>query len=70
MARELRRSLANATVGSGRRDGRAGYERTRPDSTFDDLRRRAAFDRQDAGLLRDWIKAPRKAIRDMPSKDV
>ena len=69
MARELHRSLPNATVGGRRRDGRAGYERTRPDDTFDDLRRRVAFDSQDAGLLRNWTRAAREAIRDMPPEE-
>jgi hypothetical protein len=27
------------------------------DDTFDDLKRRAAFNRQDAGRLRHWIRA-------------
>ncbi|WP_046867087.1 hypothetical protein [Microvirga massiliensis] len=48
---------------------RERYERTRPDDTFDDLRRRAAFDRQDAGLLRGWIRAAREALRDMPFEE-
>jgi len=32
------------------------YERTCRNDTFDDLKRRAAFDRQDAGRLRHWIR--------------
>jgi hypothetical protein len=41
------------------------YGRIHPDDTFDDLKRRAAFSRQDAGLLRDWIKAARRAAPEM-----
>jgi len=33
------------------------FERACRDDTFDDLKRRAAFDRQDAGRLRHWIRA-------------
>jgi hypothetical protein len=33
------------------------FERACRDDTFDDLKRRAAFNRQDAGRLRQWIKA-------------
>ncbi|WP_046866885.1 hypothetical protein [Microvirga massiliensis] len=45
---------------------RERYERVRPDDTFEDLKRRAAFDRQDTGLLRDWIRAAREAVPEMP----
>jgi hypothetical protein len=45
---------------------RQRYERLLPDDMFDDLKRRAAFDRQDAGLLRDWIRAAREAVPDIP----
>jgi hypothetical protein len=33
------------------------FERVRPSDSFDDLKRRAAFNRQDAGRLRHWIRA-------------
>lgn len=35
------------------------FERTRRDEAFDDLKRRAAFNRQDAGRIRHWIRAAR-----------
>jgi hypothetical protein len=31
------------------------FERCHPDDTFEDLRRRAAFSKEDRGLLRDWM---------------
>jgi hypothetical protein len=33
------------------------FERVCRDDTFDDLKRRAVFNRQDAGRLRHWIRA-------------
>jgi hypothetical protein len=33
------------------------FERARPNDSFDDLKRRAAFNRQEAGRLRHWIRA-------------
>lgn len=33
------------------------FERVCRDDSFEDLKRRAAFDRQDAGRLRHWIRA-------------
>ncbi len=33
------------------------FERACSDDSFDDLKRRAAFDRQEAGRLRHWIRA-------------
>lgn len=33
------------------------YERLCRDDTFDDLKRRAVFDRQDAGRLKHWVRA-------------
>ena len=33
------------------------FERACRDDTFDDLKRRATFNRQDAGRLEHWIKA-------------
>ncbi|MEP9373651.1 hypothetical protein [Mesorhizobium sp. KR1-2] len=38
------------------RIAREAYERCHPDDTFDDLKRRAAFSREDQGLLRDWLE--------------
>lgn len=37
------------------------YEQIYRDDTLDDLVRRARFDRNDAGLLRDWIAAAVRA---------
>ena len=34
---------------------RATYDQIHPGDTFDDLQRRARFDKQDKGLLRDWM---------------
>jgi hypothetical protein len=34
---------------------RADYERSHPGDTFDDLKRRARFTKEDKGLLRDWM---------------
>jgi hypothetical protein len=31
------------------------YEQLHPDDTFDDLKRRARFSKDDKGLLRDWL---------------
>ena len=36
---------------------RALFERACRDDSFDDLKRRSAFNRQDAGRLRHWIRA-------------
>jgi hypothetical protein len=47
---------------------RPEYERCHPDETWEDLKRRAAFTREDKGLLRDWmaLAAQRaRARRDM-----
>ena len=33
---------------------RATYNQIHPSDNFDDLQRRARFDKQDKGLLRDW----------------
>lgn len=30
------------------------YERSHPEDTFDDLKRRARFSKEDKGVLRDW----------------
>ena len=34
---------------------RASYDKTHPGDTFEDLQRRARFDRHDKGLLQDWL---------------
>jgi hypothetical protein len=34
---------------------REDFAHCHPDMTLDDLRRRAAFSREDRGLLRDWM---------------
>jgi hypothetical protein len=34
---------------------RPDYERYHPDDTWEDLKRRAAFTKEDKGLLRDWM---------------
>ena len=31
------------------------YERCNPEDTFEDLKRRSAFSKEDRGLLRDWV---------------
>ncbi|MEM5493000.1 hypothetical protein [Hoeflea sp. AS16] len=31
------------------------YNRLHPDDTFEDLKRRARFSKEDQGLLRDWM---------------
>lgn len=42
------------------------YERCHPDETFDDLKERARFSKDDQGLLREWmlIAASRATERD------
>ena len=45
---------------------RRDYERCHPGDTLDDLKRRAAFSKEDRGLLRDWMAiaaAHRKTFR-------
>ncbi|MCK1700712.1 hypothetical protein IVA93_34380 [Bradyrhizobium sp. 155] len=49
---------------------RADFERCHPDDTFEDLKRRAAFSKEDKGLLRDWMaiaKSRAAAQRAKPS---
>lgn len=36
---------------------RDGYDRCHPDDSFDDMKRRASFSREDRGLYRDWLAA-------------
>ncbi|WP_377831113.1 hypothetical protein ACFKHW_38370 (plasmid) [Bradyrhizobium lupini] len=38
---------------------REEFERCHPDDTFEDLKRRAAFSKEDKGLLRDWMTVAR-----------
>jgi hypothetical protein len=42
---------------------RQRYERVHRNDTYDDLVRRASFSRNDAGLLNDWVRAAREALR-------
>jgi hypothetical protein len=34
---------------------RDAYDRCHPDDTFDDMKRRSRFSKEDRGLLRDWL---------------
>lgn len=34
---------------------RADYDASHPGETFDDMKRRSAFSREDQGLYRDWM---------------
>ena len=34
---------------------RTNYEQCHPDDSFEDLKRRALFAKEDRGLLRDWL---------------
>ena len=34
---------------------RAAFERSHPGETLEDVKRRAAFSKEDRGLLRDWM---------------
>jgi hypothetical protein len=43
---------------------RQQYARSHPEDTYDDLVRRASFSRHDAGLLNDWIRAAREAVKE------
>jgi len=50
---------------------REDFERSHPGETFDDVKRRASFSKEDKGLLRDWmaVAAVRAAAEraEMPS---
>lgn len=35
---------------------RADYDASHPDDSFDDMKRRLSFSREDAGLYRDWME--------------
>jgi len=41
---------------------RAAYDRCHRDDTFDDMKRRAAFSREDQGLLADWLAYARRQV--------
>ncbi|MBR0913895.1 hypothetical protein [Bradyrhizobium japonicum] len=47
---------------------REDFERCHPDDTFEDLKRRASFSKEDKGLLRDWmaVAAARAAAATRP----
>jgi hypothetical protein len=44
------------------------FERTCRDDSFGDLKRRAAFNRQDAGRLRHWIRAAQAVAAGAPRR--
>jgi hypothetical protein len=39
------------------------YDRCHPDDSFDEMRQRARFSKEDRGLLRDWRAAARSVAR-------
>ncbi len=39
------------------------YDRCHPDDSFDELRQRARFSKEDRGLLRDWRAAARSVAQ-------
>jgi hypothetical protein len=41
---------------------RREYERCRPGDTFDALKRRAVFEKDSKGLLRDWLEVGRRRV--------
>jgi hypothetical protein len=41
---------------------RREYERCRPNDTFEAMKRRARFEKDSKGLLRDWLEAGRRRI--------
>jgi hypothetical protein len=41
---------------------RREYERCRPKDTFDALKRRAVYEKDSKGLLRDWLEVGRRRI--------
>lgn len=50
---------------------RSDYERSHPDESLEDLKRRARFSKEDKGLLRDWMMlAARRAIASDNEKPV
>ncbi len=46
---------------------RAEYERCHPDDDFDELRRRAAFSKEDRMLLQEWRAAIRARLAAAPA---
>ncbi len=47
---------------------REDFERCHPGETLDDLKRRAAFSREDKGLLRDWMAVAVRRAADERSR--
>lgn len=43
---------------------REDFSRCHPGETLDDVKRRAAFSREDKGLFRDWMAAAARAATD------
>lgn len=43
------------------------YDRCHPDDSFDEMRRRARFSKEDRGLLRDWRAAARSVAQSAES---
>ena len=41
---------------------RAAYDSCHPDDSFDDLKRRASFSKEDRCLLRDWLAATERRL--------
>jgi len=41
---------------------REAYDRCHPDDSFDDLKRRSAFSKEDRCLLRDWLSYAERQI--------
>ena len=41
---------------------RAEYERVHPEDTFDDLKRRARFDKGNKGLLAHWLSVAERRL--------
>jgi hypothetical protein len=42
---------------------RAEYERCHPQESFEDLKHRARFSKEDKGLLRDWLEVAERRDR-------
>ncbi len=71
--RMLTDASANASTPSGASERvylesliRRDYEMCHPDESFDDLKRRARFSKEDKGLLRDWMAvAARRRTRSL-----
>lgn len=49
---------------------RDDYERAHPHDSFDDLKRRARFSKEDQGLLRDWMDVAAARAGRRPRDDV